>query len=123
MTSAAGNDPHEVTTASVLRRDVPWETYLTARLISEPDLQLVRSYDKRGRATQEDLLAEVGHLPLRRPAEVARSCPACAFRARSACARCPAVSRPLCTELRLVDVTKSLVEGRRHPCSIVASGE
>ncbi|KAK9845988.1 hypothetical protein WJX81_007801 [Elliptochloris bilobata] len=60
MSGVAGDDPHEVTTASVLRRDVPWETYLTARLISEPDLQLIRSYDKRGRARQEELLAEVG---------------------------------------------------------------
>jgi hypothetical protein len=77
MSSAVGDDPHEVTTSSVLRRDVPWETYLTARLISEPDLQLIRSYDKRGRATQEDLLAEARCLPLRGQAEVARSCPAC----------------------------------------------
>ena len=37
MSGAAGDEAHDVTTASVLRRDVPWETYLTARLLSEPD--------------------------------------------------------------------------------------
>ena len=59
MSGAAGDEPHDVTTASVLRRDVPWETYLTARLLSEPDLRLIRGYDKRGQAKQEELLAEV----------------------------------------------------------------
>lgn len=59
MSGAAGDEPHDVTTASVLRRDVPWETYLTARLLSEPDLRLIRGYDKRSQAKQEELLAEV----------------------------------------------------------------
>lgn len=59
MSAATGDDPHKVTTASILSRDVPWETYLTARLISEPDLKLIRSYDKRNRTIQADLLAEV----------------------------------------------------------------
>ena len=87
MSSAVGDDPHEITTSSVLRRDVPWETYLTARLISEPDLQLIRSYDKRSRATQEDLLAEVRCLLLRARAEVAPFLPCSRIRARSACAQ------------------------------------
>ena len=49
----------EPNTASVLRRDLPWETYTTARLISDRDLQLIRKYDKRSRETQEELLEEV----------------------------------------------------------------
>lgn len=49
----------EPKTASVLRRDLPWETYTTARLISDRDLQLIRKYDKRSRETQEELLEEV----------------------------------------------------------------
>ena len=62
MSGAPGDEPHEATTAGVLRRDVPWETYLTARLLSEPDLRLIRGYDKRGRAVQEERLAEVDAL-------------------------------------------------------------
>ena len=44
---------------NVLKRDIPWETYLTARLISDRDLQLIRRYDKRNAETQQDLLTEV----------------------------------------------------------------
>ncbi len=49
----------ELTTASVLHRDLPWETYTTARLISDRDLQLIKKYDKRSRETQQELLDEV----------------------------------------------------------------
>lgn len=54
-------DPSELSTASVLRREIPWETYLTARLISDRDLQLIKRYDKASRETQEQLLKEVRH--------------------------------------------------------------
>ncbi|KAK9845572.1 hypothetical protein WJX84_004458 [Apatococcus fuscideae] len=50
----------ELTTASVLKRDLHWETYVTARLISERDLQLIRRYDKRGNQVQTSLLEEEG---------------------------------------------------------------
>ena len=52
----------ELTTASVLKRDLHWETYVTARLISERDLQLIRRYDKRGNQVQTSLLEEVRSL-------------------------------------------------------------
>lgn len=57
-----GDEGGEVTTASVLRRDIPWDTYLTARLISDKDLQLIRRYDKASRESQNQLLTEVKHL-------------------------------------------------------------
>ena len=44
----------------ILARDIPWETYMTARLISDPDLQLIRRYDKRSEDLQASLLDEVG---------------------------------------------------------------
>ena len=43
----------------MLRREVPWETYLTARLISDRDLQLIKRYDKANRESQAQLLKEV----------------------------------------------------------------
>ena len=54
-----GQDASDLTTADVLKRDVAWDTYLTARLISEKDLQLIRRYDKRGADVQKELLSEV----------------------------------------------------------------
>ena len=48
----------EPNTASVLRRDLPWEIYTTACLISDRDLQLIRKYDMCNRETQEELLEE-----------------------------------------------------------------
>jgi len=39
---------------------VPWETYMTARLISDRDLQLIRRYDKKDGATKASLLGEDG---------------------------------------------------------------
>ena len=56
---AYGEDGGELTSATVLKREVPWDTYLTARLISDKDLQLIRRYDKANRETQEQLLNEV----------------------------------------------------------------
>ncbi|CAL5229877.1 g13289 [Coccomyxa viridis] len=55
-----GQDASDLTTADVLKRDVAWDTYLTARLISEKDLQLIRRYDKRGADVQKELLSEAG---------------------------------------------------------------
>ncbi len=46
--------------AEILTRDVPWETYLTARLITDKDLQLIRRYDKRSDELKSSLLDEVG---------------------------------------------------------------
>jgi hypothetical protein len=46
----------------ILARDIPWETYMTARLISDHDLQLIRRYDKRSEELQASLLDEVGVL-------------------------------------------------------------
>eukprot|EP00850_Spirogloea_muscicola_P005334 SM000024S07796 [mRNA] locus=s24:490867:493516:- [translate_table: standard] len=50
----------DVSKEQVLRRDVPWETYMTAKLISGTDLQLLRRYDHRSPEVQAALLAEDG---------------------------------------------------------------
>lgn len=47
-------------TRSVLRRDIPWDIYMTARLISDRDLQLLRRYDKKDADYQAKLLEEAG---------------------------------------------------------------
>lgn len=49
----------ELSTPTVLRREIPWDTYLTARLISDRDLQLIKRYDKAPKETQTSLLKEV----------------------------------------------------------------
>ena len=49
----------EPTTAGLLKREIPWDTYLTARLISDRDLQLIRKYDKRERNQQREQLHQV----------------------------------------------------------------
>lgn len=46
-------------TRNVLRRDIPWDIYMTARLISDRDLQLLRRYDKKDPDYQAKLLEEV----------------------------------------------------------------
>ena len=40
-------------------RNVPWETYMTARLISDKDLSLIRRYDKRSDELRASMLEEV----------------------------------------------------------------
>jgi V-type H+-transporting ATPase subunit H len=45
---------------AVLRRDIPWDIYQTARLITDRDLQLLRRFDKKDPAFQAKLLDEVG---------------------------------------------------------------
>ncbi|KAK9811416.1 hypothetical protein WJX72_003647 [[Myrmecia] bisecta] len=57
MASYAEGEP---TTASILTRDIPWETFVVARLVSDRDLQLIRRYDKRPAETQTTLLDENG---------------------------------------------------------------
>jgi V-type H+-transporting ATPase subunit H len=44
----------------VLKRDIPWETYMTAKLISSRGLQLLRRYDHRPENVQASLLEENG---------------------------------------------------------------
>ncbi|XAR55640.1 hypothetical protein NMG60_11035773 [Bertholletia excelsa] len=40
-------DHAELTTEQVLKRDIPWETYMTTKLITGTGLQLLRRYDNR----------------------------------------------------------------------------
>ncbi len=44
---------------AVLRRDIPWSTYMSARLLDDKNLQLIRKFDKKCDATQDALLKEV----------------------------------------------------------------
>lgn len=45
---------------AVLRRDIPWSTYMSARLLDDKNLQLIRKFDKKSDDTQDALLKEVG---------------------------------------------------------------
>ena len=54
-----GDDSSQPTTSSVLKREVPWQTYLTARLISDRDLHLIRGYDKKDLDTKKEALKQV----------------------------------------------------------------
>lgn len=45
--------------AAVLQRDIPWDTYMSARLITDKDLQLIRKYDKRSDDQRSSLLEGV----------------------------------------------------------------
>ncbi len=58
--SWAADEPPELTNASVLHRDIAWDTYVNARLISETDLRNIRLYDKKPAATREEILKTVG---------------------------------------------------------------
>uniref|UniRef100_A0A2P2KX45 V-type proton ATPase subunit H n=1 Tax=Rhizophora mucronata TaxID=61149 RepID=A0A2P2KX45_RHIMU len=53
-------DHAELTTEQVLKRDIPWETYMTTRLISGTDLQLLRRYDNRSEIYRAQLLDDDG---------------------------------------------------------------
>lgn len=55
----ASEGQSEPTTAGLLKREIPWDTYLTARLISDRDLQMIRRYDKRERNQQREQLHQV----------------------------------------------------------------
>ncbi|TYI40345.1 hypothetical protein ES332_A02G155100v1 [Gossypium tomentosum] len=50
----------ELTTEQVLKRDIPWETYMTTKLISGTGLQLLRRYDNRAESVRAQLLDDDG---------------------------------------------------------------
>ncbi|CAN0896494.1 V-type proton ATPase subunit H [Linum grandiflorum] len=50
----------ELTANQVLRRDIPWETYMVTKLISGTDLQLLRRYDKKSESHKAQLLDDSG---------------------------------------------------------------
>ncbi|PSS23588.1 V-type proton ATPase subunit H like [Actinidia chinensis var. chinensis] len=50
----------ELTTEQVLRRDIPWETYMTTKLITGTGLQLLRRYDNRSESHRAALLDDDG---------------------------------------------------------------
>ncbi|CAF1711485.1 hypothetical protein YC2023_043271 [Brassica napus] len=52
-------DQAELSTEQVLQRDIPWETYMTTKLISATDLQLLRRYDKKTESARAQLLDEL----------------------------------------------------------------
>lgn len=53
-------DHAELTTEQVLRRDIPWETYMTTKLITGTGLQLLRRYDKKAENNKAQLLDDDG---------------------------------------------------------------
>ena len=91
------SDDSALTTHTVLKKDIPWETcalirsrcpryfehasssapllsdfcdcrrYMTARLLGDKDLHIIRAYDKRPPAVQEQQLEDVCTQPLPRP--------------------------------------------------------
>ncbi|KAK4374904.1 hypothetical protein RND71_005581 [Anisodus tanguticus] len=50
----------ELTTEQVLRRDIPWETYMTTKLITGTGFQLLRRYDKKAESYKAQLLDDDG---------------------------------------------------------------
>ncbi|CAL5197634.1 unnamed protein product [Lathyrus oleraceus] len=53
-------DQAELTTDQVLSRDIPWETYMSTKLISGTSLQLLRRYDHRSESQRAQLLDDDG---------------------------------------------------------------
>lgn len=53
-------DPDGFTTEQVLQRDVPWETYMSTKLITGTCLQLLRRYDKKTESQRASLLDDDG---------------------------------------------------------------
>ncbi|CAH9079153.1 unnamed protein product [Cuscuta epithymum] len=53
-------DHAELTTEQVLTRDIPWETYMTTKLITGTGLQLLRRYDKKAESYKSQLLDDDG---------------------------------------------------------------
>ncbi|GAU12977.1 hypothetical protein TSUD_191690 [Trifolium subterraneum] len=53
-------DQAELTTDQVLTRDIPWETYMSTKLISGTSLQLLRRYDHRSESQRAQLLDDDG---------------------------------------------------------------
>ncbi|EHA8588999.1 V-type proton ATPase subunit H [Cocos nucifera] len=52
-------DRAELTTEQVLKRDIPWETYMSTKLITGTCLQLLRRYDNRSESQRAALLDDV----------------------------------------------------------------
>ncbi|CAN4113274.1 unnamed protein product [Withania somnifera] len=50
----------ELTTEQVLRRDIPWEAYMTTKLITGTGFQLLRRYDKKAESYKAQLLDDDG---------------------------------------------------------------
>lgn len=53
-------DHAELSTEQVLKRDIPWETYMTTKLITGTCLQLLRRYDNRAESYRAQLLDDDG---------------------------------------------------------------
>ncbi|KAJ3689521.1 hypothetical protein LUZ61_018685 [Rhynchospora tenuis] len=53
-------DRAELTTEQVLKRDIPWETYMSTKLINSTSLQLLRRYDKKPENQRAPLLEDDG---------------------------------------------------------------
>nr|XP_010930282.1 probable V-type proton ATPase subunit H [Elaeis guineensis] len=53
-------DRAELTTEQVLKRDIPWETYMSTKLITGTCLQLLRRYDNRSESQRAALLDDDG---------------------------------------------------------------
>merc|ERR1712159_437633 len=58
VSSAVSQQEGNEVTLGVLKRQVPWDTYQKADLISDRELQLIKRYDKQTRETQQRLLLE-----------------------------------------------------------------
>ncbi|RZB61035.1 V-type proton ATPase subunit H [Glycine soja] len=58
--SPTAMDQAELTSEQVLRRDIPWETYMSTKLISGTSLQLLRRYDHRPESHRAQLLDDDG---------------------------------------------------------------
>lgn len=50
----------ELTTEEVLRRDIPWETYMSTKVITGTGFQLLRRYDKKAESFKAQLLDDDG---------------------------------------------------------------
>uniref|UniRef100_A0A164STY2 V-type proton ATPase subunit H n=1 Tax=Daucus carota subsp. sativus TaxID=79200 RepID=A0A164STY2_DAUCS len=53
-------DQADLTTDQILTRDIPWETYMSTKLISGTGLQLLKRYDKKPQSIKAQLLDEDG---------------------------------------------------------------
>jgi V-type H+-transporting ATPase subunit H len=61
MMAMGSSSARLLTTSELLRsKEIPWEIYQTARLISDRDLQLLRRYDKKDAQHRKMLLSEGG---------------------------------------------------------------
>ncbi|KAG0490233.1 hypothetical protein HPP92_007096 [Vanilla planifolia] len=53
-------DRAELTTEQVLKRDIPWETYMSTKLITGTGLQLLRRYDNKSESQRAALIDDDG---------------------------------------------------------------